>query len=283
MFRTILGTLACLGFFIAPASAQIPVYNSGGFEGPRFVPGPLTGQDPVLGPWQQSVSGGGPLTTATVQGATVQAGSQAVRIDRAPNSEGFWFVSKPTVGPQQINVSWDMRVAQSVGAQQFGPFFGVDSYSGGGGVNRLGMLGVDATTGEVLYIAPLSDPNPGLQVVAGGPGGVGSTVPFNTFNNFRLQLDYNGTGSGTYSAFVNGTLVQTAPFFTPGNVNFNFSDAPIAGIAAAGGAANQAATGTAFFDNYVITAAAPEPSSIALAGLGVVGLIVRRRRAASRG
>src|SRR5262245_58369338 len=118
MSLTIRGTLACLCLALAsPARAQIPVYDRAGVEQPRFVAGNLTGQDPLLGPWMQSVSGG-PVSTATVQSTTVQAGLQAVQVNRAANSEGFWFVPKSVITPQQVAISWDMRVTQSTGPQQ---------------------------------------------------------------------------------------------------------------------------------------------------------------------
>jgi hypothetical protein len=274
MSRTILGTLACLCVFTvaAPARAQIPVYDSGGFEPLRFAPGNLNGQDP-LGPWQQSLPTGG-TSTATVQTATVQGGLQAVQLNRAANSNGYWGVTKPVVAPQSVSISWDMNVTPSVGPQTFGPLFGVDSYNSpaGGNANRLGLAGVDATTGEILYL----DPTQGLQVTTiGSP-----TVTFNAWHNFRMQLNFNGSGGGNYSVFVDSILRQTAGFINS-TTSFNFNDAPIAGLAAAGGAADLAATGTAFFDNYSITAV-PEPSSIALAGVGLAGLIYRRRQRLAR-
>jgi hypothetical protein len=273
MSRPILGILTCCCVIgVSPARAQVPVYDSGGFEGPRFTPGTLTGQDAVLGPWQQSLPTGG-TSSATVQTTTVLGGTQAVQVNRAANSEGFWFVPKLSTAPQQVNVSWDMRVTHSVGPQQFGPFFGVDSYGSSGTSNRLGMLGVDATTGEILFLDGLN----GLQVTTlGSP-----TVTFDAWHNFRMQLDYNGTGGGTYSVFVDNVLRQAGtPFFN--NVGtFNFTDAPIAALAAAGAPADQAATGTAFFDNYTITATpVPEPSTIALAGVAFAGLVYRRWRSA---
>jgi hypothetical protein len=204
-----------------------------------------------------------------------QSGLQAVQVNRAANSEGFWFVPKPFASPLQVNISWDMRVTQSPGpAGTFGPFFGVDSFGSAGVSNRLGLTGVDARTGEILYL----DGANGLQVTTiGSP-----TVTFDVWHNFRMQLDYNGTGGGTYSVFVDSTLRQTAPFFN-NTGSINFADAPIAGIAAAGDAISQAATGNAYFDNYVITAMPiPEPSTLALVGIGLTGIIARRWRSRAR-
>ena len=55
------------------------VFDSEGFEPPRYTPGNLEDQDP-LGPWQKDDPRAG---LAQVQTATVDSGSQAVRLTRA--------------------------------------------------------------------------------------------------------------------------------------------------------------------------------------------------------
>ena len=51
-----------------------------------------------------------------------------------------------------VTVDWDMMVSQSF-TNAFGPFFGIRSFDDHGlpGPGVLGTLGVDATTGDVLY------------------------------------------------------------------------------------------------------------------------------------
>ena len=85
------------------------------------------------------------------------------------------------------------------------------------------------------------------------------TVPFQTWHNFELLLDY---ATDTYSIFYDGALQLSGIGFSEGLGEVDtFSDAPIATVAAAGDAISQAAIGSAFFDNYVITSI-PEPSAV---------------------
>jgi hypothetical protein len=60
-----------------------------------------------------------------------------------------------------------------------------------------------------------------------------------------------------------------------------FSDADIATVAGGGDPASLAATGTAYFDNFLVREGMciPEPAAALLAAVGIVGLQVRRRRA----
>jgi hypothetical protein len=252
-----------------PARAQ-GVYDSGGFEPPRFSTGNLAGQDTVLGPWLKD-SG---TATGVVQTATVQGGTQAVQVTRPADEDGdtrFAVVKPVTPTPLQlIRVSWDMNVTRTqIPGMPFGPFFGVEGYDGSGDDFPLliGSLGVDATTGDVLY----QDENgffaePETRTI----------VPFGQWNRYMIEMDF---AAQEYTAYLNGTPLVTSPFVDRDLGITRFTDAPIATLAATLESLS-IATGTAYFDNYTIEIV-PEPASMAIIGLASLGML-RRRRTVSR-
>jgi hypothetical protein len=216
------------------------VYDSGGFESPRFTTGPLEGQD-VLGPW---LSDSDLTGVAQVRSEVVSTGEQAVRLSRGGATTGDvrYGVVKPVTPAgvlQLVRVSWDMNVPQNTQGLDFGPFFGVEGYDAS--VNPLlpqlaGSLGVDATTGDVLF----QDGTTGALTESG------ANVQFGVWNHYTLELNYQ---SKTYTVYVNGDDKATTGFVDDAAVAF--TDAPIAALAASAGSFSTAA-GSAYFDNYVI-------------------------------
>ena len=263
---SVVAVLFLMGLAITPSHATI-VYDSVGFEAPTFTAGlPLEGQDSWLRTGTNSAS--------QVQIAVVDSGNQAVQITRAPNEDTRWgvlttgFPASPT---DLISIQWDMNVLPSgVPSGSFGPFFGVEAYSDPGGLTFLGSLGVDTATGEILYLDPVN----GFTAVPS------VTVPFATWHMYELLLDF---GSDTYSIFFDGALQVSGIGFTDGPSN-SFSDAPIATIGAAADVISQAAIGSGFFDNYVITAI-PEPSAVLFGAVVCTcvgaGVVLRRKWARS--
>jgi hypothetical protein len=269
------------------------IVNANGFELPFSTlflggTGQLEGQvnppgeGQIIPPGQWLRTQGSGASTARVQSAVVASGLQAVRVDRVAFENPRWAVPVNHLGypdypnpfppePQQpfICISWDMRVEQAQGSalEVFGPFFGVEAYDDDGNeVGLLGSLGVDATTGDVLYQAP-------------GTGFLtetGSTVNFGQWNRFAIELDYS---TDTYKAFLNFAPLGTFGFVDPG-LN-QFSDADIAALAAAGDQASQALAGTAYFDNFLVREGIcppiPEPATLGLAAVGFMGAVIRRR------
>ncbi|QDV73039.1 hypothetical protein [Botrimarina mediterranea] len=274
------GALAFAGLLAMPAAtcaAPFTVIDGEGFEAPNYSTtflgsGQLEGQfasiDGGFGStqWKRSPNTG--AGTAVVQDSVVASGSQAVRVDRAAGSDDRWAV--PVTGypaERYVCIGWDMLVEPTVSAG-FGPFFGVEAYDDATSLIRMGMLGVDASTGEVLY----GDAVDALQPTPGG-----ETVAFGSWNSFHIQLDFL---TQTYSGYVNGALVIDTDFEFPGAAQF--TDADIAALAAAGDAISQSLTGTAYFDNYHVTESdapcfIPEPSAMMAGLVGIAVLAVRCR------
>lgn len=258
--RALVVALLTCGSLASNAFADTTVYDSGGFESPRFVPGLLTGQDVVLGPWQKAAA----LTstsTATVQTAVKNAGAQAVQINRGSlDGDSRWAVLKSVSNVSQpISVQWSMNVQQStVPMGSFGPFFGVEMYNS---ASLIGSLGVDAVTGEVLF------QQTGTGFIDVVPG---FSVALNSWHDYKITADFTAQ---QYSIFVDGILKLTEGFVDPAITGF--TDAPLATLGTAGDAGSQNATGTAYVDGFSITQA-PEPASLAWVGLAVVGIYSRR-------
>jgi hypothetical protein len=285
--------VACL---IDRASADDDdIVNAQGFELPFTTvflgTGQLEGQinpageGQVLPPGQWLRTGAASSSTATVQSTVFAPGGgvQAVRVDRAANSDARWAVNVDHLGypdypnpfppePAQpfISISWDMRVQQTQGpAGTSGPFFGVEAYDNPG---RLGALGVDASTGKILYSAP------GTGVLTE----TGATVNFGEWNHFRILLDYS---TDQYSIFHNLAGLGSFAFVDAGLDQF--SQADIATLAALTSAESVRLTGTAYFDNFLIregggesAGTVPEPTTAVLlaAGFAMAGYARRRAR-----
>jgi hypothetical protein len=238
--RRIIRACACAGFgfcFIAllcePACAIGTILNTG-FD--TYANGALAGQSG----W---VADGAGSSSAEVQTAISLSSSKAVKVTRAANTNGDQRWATPVSGyPTQrfITVDWDMRVTQTTPVA-YGPFFGVDTYDANPSSTPcvLGSLGVDATTGDVLY----QEQNTGVIRESG------QFVSFDTWNHFRIILDF---GTDTYNGYVNGNLAVSTGFVDGGHNLNDFTDADIATFAAAGDTQSLAMPGIAYFDNFVI-------------------------------
>lgn len=238
--RNLLILVACLPFAIRGEPVLgVGTILSTGFD--DYSNGALQSQ---VG-WLTAGSGptNGPnASTATVQTSTYLSPGKAVTVSRAASLNGDRRWARPVSGfPTQrfVTVDWDMRVTHTI-STAFGPFFGVETYDGNAAAPYvLGSLGVDATTGDVLY--QLQDS--GFLEVSG------STVGFDVWNHFRLVLDFT---TDSYKGYVNGSLVASTGFIDRGfNLN-DFTDADISTFTANGDAESLRMPGSAVFDNFVI-------------------------------
>ncbi|MEO1497010.1 MAG: hypothetical protein AAFV43_07670 [Planctomycetota bacterium] len=257
-------------------AASMTLINGAGFESSQYQLGDLQGQtaETLGGPLSWFVSPNPTPSTAVVQDSVVLSGEQALRVDRAADSSTRWFVPLPNDPTLPlVGIEWDMMVESAGSGQPFGPFFGIEAYDESpSSLLQLASLGVDATTGDVLYIVRDDGVQPGFLVETG------VQVGLDEWNHFRILLDYT---TDTSFLFVNGERLLSTPFARDGAVGF--SDADITAIAASGDQASLAATGTAYFDNYVVFetddfSTIPEPASLTLLCPSWMLLVQRRRR-----
>lgn len=300
-----LAVVGMLSLGVGTASAiDADIVNAAGFEvglPPNgftttfLVTGQLEGQvnppgfGQIISPGQWLRPLGTQTGTGVVQAAVVKDGAQAVRIDRLGDSPDRWGIPVNNQGypeypgpnangePLQpcLCINWDMRVAGPAGdpLTDFGPYFGVEANDDDvSGLSLLGSLGVDATTGEVLYQAPGSG-----DLTAAGP-----VTVFGTWHNYQIKLDYS---THAYTIYYDKAPLGTFAFVD--GPEDQFSEANIVALAANGAPADLARAGTAFFDNFLVREGGcmviPEPSTVMLAALGLtlVPYVARRRRRAS--
>jgi hypothetical protein len=264
---------------VIPAQAAVTytLVDSEGFEAPLNTTtfmgtGQLEGQSgrtdngTNTDQWEATV---GTTSTAVVQNSVFApgGGTQAVRVDRAPDSADRWAVpigAAPLM--PYVCISWDMMIpTQSVLANGFGPVFGVEAYDDQDALDLLSFFGVDIATREVI----IQDP---------GFSATGAFVNYDEWNNFLVTLNYT---NDTYDYFLNGVLLGTTAFVDASAQTNELTDVTISALPGAGDPASLAATGTAYFDNFIVFEIdsphpIPEPSTMILVGLGLAAIAFRK-------
>jgi len=228
-----LAIAVCIWPLAASSQAATTIVDTDGFE-TGFSLGVLQGQ----AGWVTSGQGGG---SAVVQNGLVESGTKAVRVDRGANSDDRWAMPVGGLGfpsNRYILIDWDMYVlGTGASSSVFGPFFGVDTYDDTVSPSVLGALGVDATTGDVLYQAE----GTGVLVESG------ATVNFGSWNNFQIKLDFE---LDEYQVLLNGSVLASTGFVD--GPRDSFTDADIAAFAASFDTGSQSQTGIAYFDNFLV-------------------------------
>jgi len=215
--------------------AVTTLVDSNGFESPWN--GPLEDQPG----WASNNFGNG-TSTATVESGFPYTGDNSLRVFRDADSDARWADpienSSNQVG-RYIVIDWDMLVVATGPTDGFGPFFGVEAYDDSSSVNLLGSLGVDATTGEVLYQKDGS----GEFLVAD------TTITPNSWNHYQIRLDFQ---TDAYQISVNyDDVLNSLEGFVDGPSS-QLTDADIAALAAGPEFDSQNKTATAYFDNFIV-------------------------------
>lgn len=276
--RVALAASVAVAITFAAASGQATetIYDIGFEPGEGYVTGDLFGQvsgaSTPNGEWETDGLEEATATVVTAP-APVKTGSQSVEVDVASGfssvfSGDYWGIPT-TTGSKLVTIEWDMWVASvSPALGEFGPVFGVAANDiNGGAFPVLGSLGVDSNTTEVLF----QDPSlgGGFNVIPASGGGFVTATP-DSWNRFGIVLDFLAE-EATYS--LNGDNLLTTDFTDPGLTTF--TDASIYALPGAGTSGSLGLTGTAYFDDYLVTI--PEPSSTLLL-IGALAPVWGRRR-----
>jgi len=242
------------------------VYDSGGFEPPRFPASQtLAGQDaappPPLGygPWHQDTG----TSTAVAQTDSPGGGLQSIKVTRAANPTGDtrWGINvpiTPTAASNVVVIDFDLNATVNPGTNwggpDLGPFFGIECYDASlGSPKMIGSLLLDAYSGDVFY----------QQAGTGALLTSGEFIPRNEYHHYTLSANFTAK---TYSIYVDGRPVHTEGFVDA--TAAAFTDAPITALAATTNTV-ATATGTAYFDNYVISATTSRLNHLVWRGDGV--------------
>jgi hypothetical protein len=229
----------------------------------------------MMAAWQAS---GIPTGTANVVNTQAATGTQSVEVTRAANADDRWSreigAQATNPGPlpydmfSKVFIEWDMYITDpSPVMDQFGPVFGIEAYDASAAIELLGFLGVDSATQELLY----QEQATGFFTTIDDGAGGSVTVDYDEWNHFEIFLDF---AQQQYRVSLNGSPLHTEGFVD--GPLAAFTDADIAALAGAGNAESLAATGTAYFDNYIVYQI-PEPAALILA-MAVAGVLATRRR-----
>lgn len=248
--RVLAATIVVLLLAGSPALAVVLTTN--GFEYTANPNRQFVGGNNLAG--QQGWKGDDPLidtdpsSTAVIVDTEAADGTQSLEVNRLPNSDRRWAlpVSGLPTG-RHIVISWDQKTSLTGDNSVYGPLLGVEAYDGTGVLALIGSVFVDGSTGDVIYQAA----NTGFVTDSG------LDVVDNQWTKFEMTLDFDlekYTVKMQRPADADPVLVVTEDFVDKnlGTGIDAFTDADIAAIAGHPDPASQAATGQAWFDNFVV-------------------------------
>lgn len=227
------------------------LFDSGGFEGPGYVVGPLPGQQG----WTTFGTGVG-----AVQNTVVQSGSQAVSLTgNSPSGYWNWPSINYTPGSGEIvrTTAGLLRGSSATTTKNFGYFF--DAY---GSTDEIGRIGIANNAGTLVAVA--------TTVIGGTPNNYIFATGLSYDTWYNLQMDIK-VSSQTFDFYINGTLLGANLPFLTAQSDVTDIDLQLQGTTGA--------TDVGYFDNYkVATLTVPEPTAFAFVGMGAVALFLRRRK-----
>lgn len=235
-------TLAA-GLMLAAQAQAATVLYSTGFEQPAYTTGNLVGQDGWTGP-----------LLGTVQTTTVASGLQALQVSTAGIAAqrlAFHNVAYNSVGnPEQVvRFSVDFLIGNLSTAAVF-----LDSLAV---LGNAGFVGQQLVNGQTGQLCPLSCNGPVLGT--------------NTWYRLMLEVDFE---TDTALNYVNGVLFSTVPLAG--------ASTALTGFALGINSSLAQSNSVVYFDNVFIESLSrqqvAEPGSVALAGIGLLGVAAMRRR-----
>jgi hypothetical protein len=262
---------------ISSSTRATVIYDGLGFELPSYS---ITGAAQFGDPDQADLWGQGPnsewvpniyptqyggnAAAADVETNVVKSGSQAVSLTQLPTSSNTdWepdtFDSRAGGTPYNpissqtpvIAIDWDMNIASGGSNTIFGIDFD-NTFA------RIALLGV--STSGTLYDVQGSNYTP-----------VGQPLNMNQWYHYSLQADFSAQ---TYKIFVDQSQVGGTFQFDSTASQFTSAFMMSYGITENAGANSE---GTAYMDNYVISAYSPEPTSVCGLLLGGSLMVLNRR------
>jgi hypothetical protein len=252
--------LLFMGMAVAcSAAANAVVIYSADFEQPTYTAGTLTTGAPGQGGWE-STTATNVVVNGVADAVTPHGGNQMMRmVGSTTANAGRWawvdISAHPLNDGQTTLTSWvwfnvpslNTRV-QTVGFQAYANL----------GANVISQISVNTGTGAISFFDQTT--------VAAATGG---TFTKDAWHQLGIEVDIL---SGTVRGFFDGVQVG-AGFHTQTNV----SDFDTMVVNA--GAATAAQNKNVYWDDYVVeTKAVPEPATIGAVAVGVLGLLLRRRK-----